>query len=89
MTEKQFKILNDIFILEDVKYNYSIGSFADNCMCLEKEDNTYVVYDVINGEKKRVIKYTTINDACEGMIIRIADSQKQEEQMLNRLWKMI
>ena len=59
----------------------SIGEYAEEAVCLEKHDPSWVVYDGERGKKYNIKTYRNCKEACYDLMSRVAESDEAEQEM--------
>ena len=62
---------------------FSLGGYSEDSICLEKEQNFWYIYLGERGNKVYIRQYTTLKDACRGLIEYFASGSKYKNNMLN------
>lgn len=104
---KDFEIINQEFydtrakeVLKQVFDNegilgryYSLEGYAEEAVCMEKNNKNYIVYTGERGKKHNVSKHQNISKALLNVISDVAESYAQEERVLeefiNKLYKTV
>jgi len=59
----------------------SIGEYAEEAVCLERHDLSWVVYDGERGKKYNIKTYRNCKEACYDLMSRVAESDEAEKEM--------
>ena len=85
---KLFKVLNKALVAYDIPLGYySFGEFSEEAICIEKENDKWIVYLGERGKKHSITEYTNIIEACMDMIERLAESYDQEKKIKDNFLK--
>lgn len=71
--------MNKSGIPEDL---YSIGSFMEESICIEKKTTKWVVYSGERGNKYNFKTYTSFLLACRDFLSRVSESKEQEDRLM-------
>ncbi|MCR4935313.1 MAG: hypothetical protein K5990_02365 [Oscillospiraceae bacterium] len=55
---------------------YSVGAYAEECVCLDRTDKGWVVYDGERGKRYAVFASPDLYQACLEMLNRLAESEE-------------
>ena len=62
---------------------YSIGKYAEECICMERAREGWEVYSGERGNKYDLATYESAFIACKQVLNRVAESDEQCEKMIN------
>lgn len=66
-------------------YYYSIGEFADECVCLERSQGKWIVYDAERGQRLHLESYDSVYPAACTMFESVVLGDKKLKAMKRRL----
>lgn len=80
------RILEKIFRSHNISPStYSIGDYSDECVCLEKKNDKWVVYSARRGKKRNEISFDSPYDAAENMAGRICEDTHTKNSIIATL----
>lgn len=59
----------------------SVGEYAEEAVCLEKNSPSWIVYEGERGKKYNIKTHMNCRDACYDIISRVAESDDSEKEM--------
>ncbi len=62
---------------------YSFNGYSEDAVCIEYNNNCWMVYNGERGNKYNINKYDNIQDASFNMILRLSESDKEREHIQN------
>jgi len=62
---------------------FHLGGYAEECVCLERVSNGWVVFTGERGKRFEVTFYEDLVSACIHVLDKIAESDRQYQKMLN------
>lgn len=87
---------NDLMLncLENVLHEnditaYDIGNDSDLCICLSYENSRWLTYSVERGQRFSIRTFDYLSAACINMIMRLSDSEKKEDLLINQFVECI
>lgn len=104
---KDFEIINQEFhdtrakeVLKQVFDNegipgryYSLEGYAEEAVCIEKNNKNYIVYTGERGNKYNVSKHSDISKSLLNLISKVTQNYEQEERVveafINKLYKTV
>ncbi len=60
---------------------YNLDGYSEEAVCIEQNDNYWMVYNGERGNKYNVRKYKNVQDACLDLILRISESEEEERKI--------
>lgn len=60
---------------------YSIGSYAEESVCIDCKNGRWMVYEGERGNKYNLRAYSSPSMACDDLISRVSENSRQERQM--------
>ena len=88
--DSRLKLLQLEEFMTDINnpYSYfSIGTYSDEAVCIEKIGNKWVIYEGERGKKYNLKGYLFFSHACDDFFSRISETVQQERH-LKVSWKM-
>lgn len=61
---------------------FSFGKYSEEAVCIEQKEDNWVVYVGIRNKEDNPIAYSTVIEACLGMIRRLTVADKQKEKSI-------
>lgn len=61
---------------------YCIGEYAEEAVCLEKKDLSWIVYEGERGKRYNIKTHLNCKDACHDIISRVAESVDDEKKLI-------
>ena len=88
------EVLKKIFENEGIpRQYYSLEGYAEEAVCMEKSDDSYIVYIGEKGKKHDVNDYLNISEALLNVISDVTESYAQEEKVMeafiDKLYKTV
>ncbi len=74
--------LESILSIEFPSTYFSFGKYSEEAVCLEQNDDNWVVYVGIRNKKDKPITYGTVFEACLGMIRRLTATDNHKEKSI-------
>lgn len=62
--------------------NYSMGEYSDECICVERLDNSWEVYLACRGAKRDLKRYNKFYNAAVDVVERVVDSKYRSQAMM-------
>lgn len=62
---------------------YSLNGYSEDAICIEYNNNSWIVYNGERGNKYNINKYKNIQDACDNLILRLSESEEERKQIQN------
>lgn len=62
---------------------YSLEGYSEDAICIEHNDDNWIVYNGERGNRYNIKKYRNIQDACYNLILRLSESEEEYRQMRN------
>lgn len=59
----------------------SVGEYAEEAVCLEKADSSWIVYEGERGKKYNIKTHRNCREACCDIISRVAQSDDSEKEI--------
>lgn len=66
-------------------YYYSVGEYADNSVCFEYDNGSWIIYDAERGKKRHVRTYVSFYKACMELIQSVTYDGEIIENMKEQL----
>lgn len=87
--EECIDVLNEVLTKFDIlKESYSIGQYAEEAVCLEKNTVGWIVYEGERGKQYNIKIHPNGQEACLNLLSRLAMSGEEEKESRN-YWKLI
>ena len=88
------EVLKEVFDNEGIpRQYYSLEGYAEEAICMEKNNKNYIVYNGERGNKYDVSKHSNISKALLKLISKVTESYAQEERVveafINKLYKTV
>lgn len=84
---KQLKLIFDSVGIPPVYYSFN--GYSEDAICIERSSGMWIVYNGEKGNKYNINKYSDILDACNNLILRISENEKERKQIQNMFEKNI
>lgn len=68
---------------------YSVGGYGEECVCLERTDHGWEVYDGERGQHYAPFTSLNLRAACLQMLDRLAESDVQSQAMQNEFRRLL
>lgn len=62
---------------------YSLNGYSEDAVCIEYNDNIWMVYNGERGNKYNINKYKNIKEACDNLILRLSEGEEEQKQIQN------
>lgn len=76
------KTLESILAKEFPSTYFSFGKYSEEAVCMEQNEDNWVVYVGIRNKEDNPLVYSTVIEACLGMIRRLTVADKQREKSI-------
>lgn len=77
-------ILKSTFKTEGIpSVYYSIDGYSEDAICIERDDNYWIVYNGERGNKYNIKNYDNVIFACYNMIYRLSESRAEKLRIQN------
>lgn len=88
------EVLKEVFDDEGIpRQYYSLEGYAEEAVCMEKNNDNYIVYIGEKGQKDDISNYSNISKALLRLISEVTESYEQEERVveafINELYKTV
>lgn len=88
------EVLKEVFDDEGIpRQYYSLEGYAEEAVCMEKNNDNYIVYIGEKGQKDDISNYSNISKALLRLISEVTESYAQEEKVveafINKLYKTV
>lgn len=87
--EIEKETLSEVLELNNLSNLYSLDGYAEEAVCMEKEEKEYAVYNGERGNKYNLNRYPEIINAFCDIISRLAESDEEEGKIRHEFIEML